>query len=738
MADSQDAEPAVEPRADTVIKACDNCRHRKIRCNRQSPCSNCQRTGHRCTTSPRVPRSKRRPSPGPSNYDGRISSIEERLDRMSQVLETLVADGTKSRRSTASLEDANSPMSLPFSLSRTPVTNDLTAQQDLPFPGGGHSGRVFPAGHTPSSGSRQKEPKNNPNEGPSSFSAHSTLAIDFLHKVADAEGDSVDNTEIRELLDSLHQIVDAVKVRRQSTESLFPLADHSAAQRSPADLPPIQVAVAAIRKAQDLCDLSLTVINELLHDQSLSDICLTVYFSQDYSNAEFIIVNVALYFLISDSTLAGLEDGQQGQSCENYRLLCQRNIETALSKLSLYIGATHDMALALALGAMYEVDMSRPSLAWTLICAAYQCSYSLGYHTRAYGSNPSSDVPNQSGLLFWAIYYLEKHLCLRLGRCSAILDPDITVPPPGGNGTASSPGTSHCRVIVKAGSLTSRVYEELYSAQASFSPRELRMQRVLSLSQELCGIREESRKVFQTWIQSRSDEGLPGVDILEYLAKIDEVFWWSLLTLIYRAVPAHPDFSMNYANDCIASARAALASHQAFASTRQLSGLLPLSSYINWTIISSPFVPFLVLFCNAIEHEDVNDLDAMQGFVDSIESASHCSVPIAKHHRLFHVFHNVARRYLQMKAASTPSQQGHAELRKQMDHCLSALGLQPHDCMQNGFEDGSMVSPSIMPMQQIQGNDTEMGRGVKQPVQIMNCYLSEVTWSMLGDGGSTG
>lgn len=254
---------------------------------------------------------------------------------MSQVLETLVADDTKSQRSTASLEDANSPMSLPFSLSRTPVTNDLTAQQDLPFPGG-HSGRVSPAGHTPSSGSRQKEPKNNPNEGPSSFSAHSTLAIDFLHKVADAERDSVDNTEIRELLDSLHQIVDAVKVRRQSTESLFPLADHSAAQRSPADLPPIHVAVAAIRKAQgnfghllpslspysllviklplttitthllqtkgqglmksvDLCDLSLTVINELLHDQSLSDICLTVYFSQDYSNAEFIIVNVALY-----------------------------------------------------------------------------------------------------------------------------------------------------------------------------------------------------------------------------------------------------------------------------------------------------------------------------------------------------------------------------------------------------------------------------------------------------------
>lgn len=133
-------------------------------------------------------------------------------------------------------------------------------------------------------------------------------------------------------------------------------------------------------------------------------------------------------------------------------------------------------------------------------------------------------------------------------------------------------------------------------------------------------------------------------------------------------------------------------------------------------------MPFLVLFCNAIEHEDVNDLDAIQGFVESIESASHCSAPIAKHHRLFQVFHNVARRYLQMKATSTPSQQGHAQLRTQIDHCLSALGLQSHDCMQNAIEDDPMPWPSIMPMQQTQGNDTVMGRGEEQPFPIINWY----------------
>jgi hypothetical protein len=84
----------------------------------------------------------------------------------------------------------------------------------------------------------------------SSFSAHSTHAIDFLHKVAEARCDHCDSNEIEELLDSMRDIVDAVKVRRQSTQSLFPLATPITTQHTPAKLPPIQVAVAVIRKAQ--------------------------------------------------------------------------------------------------------------------------------------------------------------------------------------------------------------------------------------------------------------------------------------------------------------------------------------------------------------------------------------------------------------------------------------------------------------------------------------------------------
>ncbi|KAJ5203475.1 hypothetical protein N7449_005554 [Penicillium cf. viridicatum] len=466
--------------------------------------------------------------------------------------------------------ESASPMNLHSYSSQRPLGNYLTEQHNLP-----------PSDDTPDK-QKHKQDKNNPIEGLSSFSAHSTHAIDFLHKFADARCDDCDGNEIEELLDSMRAIVDAVKVRRQSTQSLFPLATPLTTQRTPPELPPIQVVVAVIRKAQEQCDLTLGVLNELLHDRSLSDMCMTVYFSEDYSDAELIIVNLALYFLLADTESTVTGDNPRDRIHAEHRLLCQRNAETALSKLSLYVGASHNMTLALALGAIYAIDISRPSLAWTFICAAYQSAYSLGYHTWARGSNVSSNTPNQFGLLFWVIYYLEKHFCLRLGRCSTIIDTEITIPLPGSADQATNPGMGYCRLIIRTGSLTSRIYQELYSMQATGLSGDLRTQKVLNLSQELCAIRDESRKTLLIWARYRSDHDLSGVDMIEYLAKLDEVFWWSTLTLIYRAVPPQPDLAVSFADECITAARAALESHQNITSSSEQSSSRPLSSYINW------------------------------------------------------------------------------------------------------------------------------------------------------------
>ena len=94
---------------------------------------------------------------------------------------------------------------------------------------------------------------------------------------------------------------------------------------------------------------------------------MKVYFDSDYSDTDFIIVNAALHCesiyclfvetfaltrlldLASDTDTrgAGVEENDEQSTL---RSMCQKNVEIALSKLTLYIQPSYDMTLALVLG----------------------------------------------------------------------------------------------------------------------------------------------------------------------------------------------------------------------------------------------------------------------------------------------------------------------------------------------------------------------------------------------------
>lgn len=75
------------------------------------------------------------------------------------------------------------------------------------------------------------------------------------------------------------------------------------------------------------------------------DMCLNVYFCDDYSEADFINVNAGLYSLFSDyvSHVAGEEQEEYLSHAHK----CRDNLETALSNLPLHLPATPNMILAL-------------------------------------------------------------------------------------------------------------------------------------------------------------------------------------------------------------------------------------------------------------------------------------------------------------------------------------------------------------------------------------------------------
>lgn len=144
--------------------------------------------------------------------------------------------------------------------------------------------------------------------------------------------------------------------------------------------------------------------------------------------------------------------------------------------------------------------MSNPSQAYILITAAYQASQRMGMHTRQVGVDATSGSLNEMGLLFWGIYFVEKSLCLRLGRSSSIPDFDITIPLPGGSNGSGSSGMTYLLQAIRLASLSAKVYEKLYSAYSVSLADNVRRQTVLELSQNLDDIDKTSRDAIVSFI----------------------------------------------------------------------------------------------------------------------------------------------------------------------------------------------------------------------------------------------
>lgn len=82
---------------------------------------------------------------------------------------------------------------------------------------------------------------------------------------------------------------------------------------------------------------------------SFSDICLGVYFSEDYSESDFIISNTGMMYLFQEFGYSKPE-GKEREENLSYATMCRVNLETALSNLPLHLPANSGMIRALLLG----------------------------------------------------------------------------------------------------------------------------------------------------------------------------------------------------------------------------------------------------------------------------------------------------------------------------------------------------------------------------------------------------
>lgn len=509
-------------------------------------------------------------------------------------------------------------------------------------------------------------------EGESSLSAQSSFANKFLSNSIGPDQECGFGYEMNEELAKLRQIVDAFKCSLLSQELTYRHAlPTPPTRRDDYQLPPIEAAVAVIGNAQG--NFWYDGYYQLLISGSFSDLCLKVYFSGHYTEAEFIILNAALLQLSldadTDETYEVFNE-EKNEDKDSLPFLCRRNLETAISRLSLFPPASHDTVLALVLSASYAIDASKPSLAWRLTSTASNLSYVLGFHTRSESIEKSSGNLNKHGCLFWALYSLEKHLSLRLGYSSTIQDRDITVPFPTAPHVPATYATKYWHELVKLASIAGRIYEDLYSPRALCLPADERSSRAMKLAEETQQNYMESQYTNQLWLQSVDDK--PQKRMIEYISLSDNVLRHSMITLIHRAVPPKHGSGIAFTEECINASRLSLQSHDACVAAI---GNNPryMSIYFQWTVLFVPFVPFIVLFCHVVETGDTSDLARMQSVVAATRAAGEKSASVAKLHRLFEAFYSVAKRYNEVRSAiSTPQQ----EEQMRLHSCLVELGLQ--------------------------------------------------------------
>ncbi|KAH1296496.1 hypothetical protein KXX48_000525 [Aspergillus fumigatus] len=620
-------------------RACDQCRLRKVRCDKRSPCSNCRSAGIVCrsTGAGQKPKEDRRRVLISSQYEKKIDSIEERLGNIEEVLLELKSSLARNSNTSEPCYHVT-PVSKQMSPDSSAFASNTTAALEH------ESGTGF--------------------EGNSSLAAHSAYASAFLETVVSRSAPQVSTPKINAALAALRQMVNMQSQPPGTSSKDVPLLNQKSCRDSNLRdlvMPPIEVILPILRQIKENLPLTFACYFPFLSVDDFIQKCREVYFAtEDYSDATFMVVNCGLYHIFLEYSF--LEESPRiRDDYQKYIQLCRKNFETVLANLPLLMPARPELIEALTLGAIHAIETSKPSFAWTLTSNAARLCQNLGYHRSS-----------------------------SMRRASSIQDFDIiiTIPEDLGGPRVDEPWRTMYHLWVKTAEIQGKVYEQLYSPAALSRPERERVFCARQLASEMeVAVMEPFKEL------ERSSRPLSEAE--DFLIKSDEVSRLAILTLIYRAVPASGTSTTTFVPECIETARAALESHQACMTRLRESTEAMKCSYLHWSILCSPFVPFIVIFCHVIETSAREDLARLEDFVASLGPNCFLSEAITKLHSLCQVLSNIATLYVEARAhAQLQENQDLASVGQEFDTYLSALGLAPASGV-GGFRWTTAVSDSL-------------------------------------------
>ncbi|PGH27088.1 hypothetical protein AJ80_01275 [Polytolypa hystricis UAMH7299] len=625
-------------RAQMPVK-CDYCRHRKIKCDRNSPCSNCRTANTRCHISPKVKDQRQRVLIS-HQYEKKIELIEERLSGIESILRGLAISISNAPPA------ASANLAIDSQLSRQDGRQRLSTARTS----------VEPSQLTPGF---EAEP---------SFEAHSAHASELFAKAMGNSPGVYTNPEMAEALSSLRDIVK----RQRPPTSVHTLRFPGQLERERIDvtkleLPPID----AISMLLKLCKESHPFFFLSIAFVSLEEfiqLCKDLYFCVDECCiAHFACVNGSLSYLFDE--YKHYHSGNPATAMFNdYAALCRRNFELAIGDFDIFVQPSLQNVSALALAAFHATELSKPSLCWNFVSAAARMCQTLGYH-RSVPASETEASANSIRKVFWFLYILDKDLTLCLGRTSAFQDYDIAVelPKPSPN-PKHRPWSYLYTSWISYSRIVGQIYERLYSVRAQSESGDVRARHVTELASEV-----------EHWSLQKIEvdfNDVPHAKFFEWNVPATKMSRYFLLTLIYRVLPSSQS-PAGLDPRCIDVARNALLIHQHFVREFQDKDMFAWKGYINWTLLQCPFTPFIVLFSHTISSPDLDDLKLLEEVSLSLQAAARVSDGVERLSHICSVFYKVAKVYV--KATNNSTSSNHSPIPPypgtEFDTYLQALGL---------------------------------------------------------------
>ena len=433
-------------------------------------------------------------------------------------------------------------------------------------------------------------------------------------------------------------------------------------------MPPLNKVLELLKDMKELGLGGSSMLRCFVSIQRFTEHCRRVYFpSDDFSLACYTIVVAGLYY-VSEEKAKLFKSPEDQAEWWQYHRMCRDNLDLALNHLTIILPARRETVEALLLVVGFAVETGRPSIAWQLNSTASLHCLTMGWH-RQLSASVMAKLPQEQvdaqGCLFWLAYIMDKGLALRLGRGSIIQDYDITLPKGLGNTLDTNEAWRNIIVSwIHHAEAQGRTYEQLYSSRALSAPQEERIENARAIARDLHQVNDRDQALYQQAVQEitvsvkkgemTEEQGQFEAGEVDAMLKSDQVSHWSTLTLVYRAIPPTPGFLSSFSAECIEAARSAFRLHfECMALIIESGGdrgAHSEASYLNWTILYHPFVPFIVLFCNVIETSNAEDLERLSNFVKSLESSCATISAIDKLHKLCQVLYSVANLYLEAKS----------------------------------------------------------------------------------------